>query len=272
MRAVADNLHIMNPLVAKALKARDPEPLKQIASRCQEAGTVAIDINLGPLGKNAEEVITFTIETVQNNFSGRLMLDSLQPEVLDAGIRACSIPIINGFSLEKSKLTGILPLASKHGTDIVGFLLDEKGQIPLCVEDRLAVASRLVAKAKESGVPSEKIIIDPVLVPLSWQNGALYNLELLHAIQVLDQLFEKPVRTMAGLSNLTSGSPRGLARERVEAAFIFMLSASKLDYILMNISRRSNLSALRLSQILLGEKVFAWQEVADNVTLEHDLK
>ncbi len=92
MRAVADNLHIMNPLVAKALKARDPEPLKQIASRCQEAGTVAIDINLGPLGKNAEEVITFTIETVQNNFSGRLMLDSLQPEVLDAGIRACSIP------------------------------------------------------------------------------------------------------------------------------------------------------------------------------------
>ncbi len=140
------------------------------------------------------------------------------------------------------------------------------------MEDRLAVASRLVAKAKESGVPSEKIIIDPVLVPLSWQNGALYNLELLHAIQVLDQLFEKPVRTMAGLSNLTSGSPRGLARERVEAAFIFMLSASKLDYILMNISRRSNLSALRLSQILLGEKVFAWQEVADNVTLEHDLK
>jgi 5-methyltetrahydrofolate corrinoid/iron sulfur protein methyltransferase len=265
MLAVADDLHIMNPLVAQAIKARDPEPLKKIAIRCREVGVLAMDINLGPLGKNAEEIITFTIETVQNNFSGRLMLDSLQPEVLAAGIRACSTPpIINGFSLEESKLAKILPLASQHGTDIVGFLIDEKGQIPLGAGERLAVASRLVEKAKESGVPSDKIIIDPVLVPLSWQNGTEYNRELLHAMQVLDQLFEKPVRTMAGLSNLTSGSPGGLARERVEAAFIFMLAASKLDYILMNISRRSNLSALHMNQLLLGDKVFAWQEVGDN--------
>ena len=112
MLAVADDLHIMNPLVAEAVKTRNAEPLKKIAIRCQEAGVVAIDINLGPLGKNAEEIITFTIENVQNNFSGRLMLDSLQPEVLAAGIRACSTPpIINGFSLEESKLTKILPLA-----------------------------------------------------------------------------------------------------------------------------------------------------------------
>jgi 5-methyltetrahydrofolate corrinoid/iron sulfur protein methyltransferase len=266
MLAVADDLHIMNPLVAKAVETRDPEPLQKIAIRCREAGALAMVINLGPLGKNAEEVITFAIETVQSQFSGRLMLDSLQPEVLDAGIRACSIPpVINGFSLEELKLTKILPLASKHGTDIVGFLIDEKGQIPLRAGDRLAVASRLVAKAKESGVPSEKIIIDPVLIPLSWQNGAEYNRELLHVIQVLDQLFEKPVRTMAGLSNLTSGSPGGYARERVEAAVIFMLAASKLDYILMNTFRRSNLNALRLSQSLLGDKVFTWQEVGDNV-------
>jgi hypothetical protein len=44
-----------------------------------------------------------------------------------------------------------------------------------------------------------------------------------------------------------------------------MLAASKLDYILMNISRRSNLSALLMSQSLLGDKVFTWQEVGDNV-------
>ena len=266
MLAVADDLHILNPLVTQAIKTSDPEPLKKIAIRCREVGVLAMDINLGPMGKNAEEIITFTIETVQTNFSGRLMLDSLQPEALAAGIRACSTPpIINGFSLEESKLTKILPLASKHGTDIVGFLIDEKGQIPLHAGDRLAVASRLVEKAQESGVPSEKIIIDPVLVPLSWQNGIEYYRELLHTIQVFDQLFEKPVRIMAGLSNLTSGSPGSLARERVEAAFIFMLAASKLDYILMNISRRSNLSALRMSQCLLGDKVFTWQEVSDNV-------
>ena len=52
----------------------------------------------------------------------------------------------------------------------------------------------------------------------------------------------------------------------IKAAFIFMLAASKLDYILMNTSRRSNLNALRMSQSLLGNKVFTWQEIGDNVT------
>jgi len=199
---------------------------------------------------------------VQNDFSGRLMLDSLQPEVLVAGLKACNIPpIINGFSLEASKLSAILPLAYEYGTDIVGFLIDEKGQIPLRAGERLAVASRLVAKAGGQGVPAEKIIIDPVLVPLSWQNGTEYNRELLRTLHIIDQLFEKPVRTIAGLSNLTSGSPGGHVRERVESAFIFMLAASKLDYVLMNTSRRNNLSSLRLSQLLLGDKIFTWQEV-----------
>lgn len=265
MFAVADDLHIMNPLVAQAIKARDPEPIKRIAIRCLEAGAVALDINLGPLGKNGEEIITFAIETVQNHFTGTLLLDSLQPGILAAGIKACkTLPIINGFSLEESKLTSILPLAAEHGTDIIGFLIDEKGKIPVRAEERLALASRLVAKAKERGVPAEKIIIDPVLVPLSWQNGMEHNRELLRTIQTLDQLFEKPVRTIAGLSNITSASPGGPSRKRVETAYIFMLAASKLDYILMNITRRSNLSTLRLSQLLLGDKVFTWREVADN--------
>jgi hypothetical protein len=40
-----------------------------------------------------------------------------------------------------------------------------------------------------------------------------------------------------------------------------MLAASHLDYILMNVAQESNLTALNLSQLLLAEKVFAWQEV-----------
>ena len=262
MLLIADNLHIMNPVVAKALQARNPVPLKKIAEHCTKVNAYAMDINLGPLKHNREEVITFVIEAVQDSFSGRLVLDSIQAEVIAQGIKICKQPpIINGFSLEENKLQTILPLAAEYQADIVGFLLDEQGKIPSGTEERLAVASRLVAAAEEQGVPPEKIIIDPVLVPLTWQDGTHYNRALIETIQMLNQVFGQPTRTIAGLSNIGAGAPDSTKRQTAEAAFIFMLAASHLDYILMNATQESSLTALNLSQLLLAEKVFTWQEV-----------
>jgi len=118
-----------------------------------------------------------------------------------------------------------------------------------------------VAAAEERGVPPEKIIIDPVLVPLSWQDGTHYNRAFLETIHFLDHLFEKPIRTIAGLSNLGAGSPNSNTRQTVEASFTFMLAAAQLNYILMNVTHKNTLDALHLSQLLLGEKVFTWQEL-----------
>ena len=262
MLLIADNLHIMNPVVAKAIQARDPLPLKKIAERCTKVNAYAIDINLGPLRHNVEEVLTFVIDEVQDSFSGRLVLDSIQAEVIATGIKICKQPpIINGFSLEEGKLKAILPLAAEYQADIVGFLIDEQGKIPAGAEERLAVASRLVTAAEEKGVPPEKIIIDPVLVPLTWQDGTRYNRGLIETIQLLDQVVGQPIRTIAGLSNIGAGAPDRAKRQTAEAAFIFMLAASHLDYILMNVAQESNLTALNRSQLLLAEKVFTWQEI-----------
>ena len=266
MIPIADNLHIMNPIVAKALKERDPLPLKEIAECCRKANSYAMDINLGPLKHNTQEIITFVIEAVQDTFGGRLLLDSVQAEVLEAGIAVCKQPpIINGFSMEETKVNSILPLAARHQTEIIGFLINAKGQVPLRADERLEVASQLLAKAEENGVPPERVIIDPVLLPLNWQDGTRYNRELFEVIRLLPQLFEKPIRTIAGLSNLGAGSPNRKARTKVETSFILMLAAAKLDYILMNVTHRNNLETLNLSQLLLGEKVFTWQEVKDSL-------
>lgn len=252
----------MNANVAKALKEKDPLPLQKIALRCKESNAYAMDINLGPLKRNSEGVITFVIEAVQDTFGGRLLLDSLQPDVLKAGLAACKRPpIINGFSLEEAKLSSILPLSAEYQADIIGFLINEKGQVPITAEGRLEVASRLLAKAEERGIGPGRVIIDPVLVPLTWQDGTRYNSELLEVIHLLPQLFEKPIRTIVGLSNLGASSLDRTARETVEATFINMLAASKLDYILMDITHKKTLNAFNLSQLLLGNKVFTWEEV-----------
>ena len=78
MLRIADNLTITRRSVQQALAAMDPEPFRQLVRQCQTAGAGAIDINPGPLGRDAGSRMCFLIETVQAETS--LPLKALQRE------------------------------------------------------------------------------------------------------------------------------------------------------------------------------------------------
>jgi hypothetical protein len=58
---VADNLQITNPVIAAALAAGDPQPVRELAERCAAAGAEAIDVNSGPLTRDPEAQMTFLV-------------------------------------------------------------------------------------------------------------------------------------------------------------------------------------------------------------------
>ena len=74
MIVVADNLRITLPLVQQSVEAFHPEPIRKIAAACRGAGAQAIDINSGPLSRQAEEKMTFLVETVQESVDLPLVL------------------------------------------------------------------------------------------------------------------------------------------------------------------------------------------------------
>jgi 5-methyltetrahydrofolate corrinoid/iron sulfur protein methyltransferase len=263
MQIVADNLHVIHPTIANAVKNLDPEPIQSWARRCLKAGAQAIDINSGPLPSQPKERFAFLVKTVQEICPLPLVLDTTNPEALDAGLAVRKGPsVINGFSMEQHKLDHILPLATKYDVDIIGYLLDSKSQVPTEPDEMMALAVELFDACTAAGVPPQRLIIDPIVAPLSWQNGVRHNQSVLSVIRSLPDLLGAPVRTIAGLSNLVSGPQSMDYKIALQNAFLPMLAAAGLDLVLMNVLHAPVVQTARACTALLGDKILSWEQIA----------
>jgi len=262
MLLVADNLQIMNPAVARALAARDPAPLQDLARRCEARGGRALDLNPGPTSKNGQERLSFLVESVQQVTELPLVLDTADPTAMAAGLEAAKNPVtINGFSREPAKRKTILPLAISANCDIIGYLLHADGRVPENAGDRLSLAVALFEAAGRAGLDPARLIVDPVLPPIQWTDGPRQALEVLDTLRMLPEVLGFPVRTVVGLSNLTSGAGPPEKKPLIERTYLAMLAAAGLNMVLLNVLRPGLVETARAAGMLLGAGVFAWDAV-----------
>ena len=260
MILVADNLRITLPAIGRAVERLDPEPIRQMVSACMNAGAQVIDINSGPLSRSPEEKMTFLVRTVQETADLTVVLDTANPRAMAAGLAAGSQKaMINGVSLEPVRLKRILPLARQYDCDIIGYLLSPDGHVPADASGRMEAAVALFNEMQTAGISPERIIIDPVVAPLAWQDGNRQNMAVLEVIRTLPDLLGFPVRTIAGLSNLTTGAPDPDTRRRYQGAFLPMLVAAGVSMILLNVLDPTIIRVAGLSQRIAGRTVFSWQ-------------
>lgn len=260
MILVADNLRITLPAIGRAVERSDPGPIRQMVRACLDAGAQAIDINSGPLSRSPEEKMTFLVRTVQSAVDLPIMLDTANPWAMAAGLAASRpIAMINGVSLEPERLERILPLARQHGCDIIAYLLHPDGHVPIDAAGRMQAAVALFDAMQTAGISPGRIIIDPVVAPLAWQDGNRQNMAVLEVIRTLPDLLGFPVRTIAGLSNLTSGAPDADARRRYQGAFLPMLVAAGVSMILLDVLDPALMRTAGSSRRIADGAVFTWQ-------------
>jgi 5-methyltetrahydrofolate corrinoid/iron sulfur protein methyltransferase len=193
------------------------------------------------------------------------LIDTANPVAMRAGLEANrKIAVINGISLEPQKLDEILPLAVQYDVDVIGYLLDGRSQMPSDQDDRMAIALELFQHCLSAGLRTEQLIIDPVVAPLIWQDGLRRNRDLLQIVRRLPELLDFPVRTVAGLSNLTTGQgPRNLKR-RIEQLYLSMLAAAGLSWVLLDIHHHDTVASVRICQTLLNDDIFAWDPTVND--------
>lgn len=260
MMIVADNLRITLPAIREAVERMEADPIQQMVRACKRAGAQALDINSGPLTRNPAAKMTFLVRSVQAAVDLPLVLDTTNPAAMDAGLAACDQrPVINGVSLEPEKLKRILPLAQAYDADLVCYLLRPDGQVPADAAGRMEAAVQLFGECDRAGILPDRLIVDPIVAPLAWQDGNHQNMAVLEVIGTLPDLLGVPVRTMAGLSNLTTGAPDAAARRRYQCTFLPMLTAAGLDIILMNTLDPELMSAAAACRNIVEAAVFSWK-------------
>ncbi len=260
MLLVADNLQITNPLIDAALRDLNPDPIHEMVKKCVEAGADAIDINSGPLFREPEKKMKFLTETVQEITELPLLLDTTNPAALEAGLSISrNRTIINGFSLEAVKLEKILPLAKKYDCEIIGYLLYPNSHVPQNESERLNIALEVYGEFQKTGLDNEKLIIDPVIAPVIWENGNIQDTEILSVLRNLPDLLGFSVKTIAGISNLTSGRGPGERKLLLERCYLPMLAAAGLHMALLNVFHTESMQTAKACNALVNPKIFTWE-------------
>jgi len=256
---IAENINVMSEAIGTAMKTRDKAPLQELALRLVAAGADALDVNLGPARKDGEGLMTFVVDAIAEVVECQLCLDTTNAAAMEAGIVRCGevglpSPIVNSFSLQPDKLEGILPLAARYGCEVIGLTMESS--IPVTAEERLGLAFDLVTAANEAGLSNERILVDPVVLPLGVDVGQQHAVAVQEVLPALRQMFDPPVRTVCGLSNVSNGAPQHL-RSAINNVYLAMLASLGLTTVIADALDRETMRSVRLVRALAGQSLYS---------------
>ncbi len=236
-----------NKKLAAALQAGDLTIVSRLAERQVAWGADVLDINVGVPGLNEVSMIQEVVKLVSATVDVPLCIDSGKSEILAAGLAASpGKPLVNSVNAEEKQLDSILPVVKDRGAAVIGLTIDDQG-IPKTPEARLAAADKIVRRAAKIGIPTEDIVIDPLVLTVGSDSKAalvtLQSIELIHK--------ELGVNINLGASNVSFGLPDRLT---VNQAFLAMAiragaTCSITDPIKLG-------STIRASDLLIGRDDF----------------
>jgi len=251
MLIIGEKINASVPAIRSIILDRNHDKLLSIAQAQTDAGATHIDVNIGTgLGSRQDEIssMIWAIETIQQKMETPLCIDSADPAVLEAGLKARDgmQSLINSAKADDESLKKIVPLAVHYQTPLVALSMDEQG-IPKTVEDRLTVCKKIVTACLSSGLPLEDLYVDPLVIPIS--TDVKQGLVTLNVLSEIKRSFPM-TRTVMGLSNISHGLPE---RIRLNAAFLHMAIFAGLDAVIMDPLIDEMIGAIKVAEVLVGK-------------------
>jgi 5-methyltetrahydrofolate--homocysteine methyltransferase len=223
--------------VKELLLADDYAGLLQIARGQVEAGAHVLDVCVALNERDDEGAqMRALVKLLAQSVDAPLMIDSTEADVVESALKVypgrC---IVNSVNLEKSgeRVKRILPLVRRYGAAVVAMTIDEKGMAQTAAR-KAEIARRLVAVAREYGIPSDSLVFDALTFTLA-TGGEEYRRSALETIDGIRRIkAENPgVLTVLGVSNVSFGLARS-AREVVNSVFLYHAVQAGLDLAIVN--------------------------------------
>jgi 5-methyltetrahydrofolate--homocysteine methyltransferase len=232
-------------MLAEEMRNGDFSRVEADAIAQVEAGAHMLDVNAGIPLADEPAILAETVNLVQSITDVPLSIDSSIVAALEAGLEVYrGKPLVNSVTGEEDRLEVVLPLVAKHGAAVVAISNDETG-ISEDPDVRFEVARKIVMRAADYGIPSEDIVVDPLVMPIGAMPTAGQQVFRLTA-RLRDEL---KVNTTVGASNISFGLPQ---RVGINAAFLTMAAACGLTSAITNPLEPEIRQAIMAANVLNG--------------------
>ena len=205
--------------LAEALRNADFDVIVKEAIAQVEAGADILDVHVACPGVDEIDLLPKVLEKVMASVDVPLCIDFSHPAALREALKLYKgKPIVNSVTGEENSLDEILPLVKEYGAAVIGLTIDEKG-IPKESNQRLAIAHKILQRARSFGIAAEDVIIDCLALTVGAETHAgLVTLDAVRKVRT-----ELGVNQTLGASNISFGLPE---RHLINHTFLAMAVSS----------------------------------------------
>jgi 5-methyltetrahydrofolate corrinoid/iron sulfur protein methyltransferase len=237
--------------VGRAILNKETDIIQHLALDQARAGASMLDVNTGPYSKNPKDDMKWLVESIQAVVDTQLALDSTKPDVIEEGLKLVKKrAVINSTSADDAKMDVIFGLAKRYNAQVIGLAMDKSG-VPDSKDKRLELAATIVAKAIESGIGTEDLFLDPIVLPVNVAQAQ--GAAVLESIREFRLLCDPAPQTTVGLSNVSQGAK---ARSLINRTFLTMAIANGLTSAILDPLDKELMDALIAAELVLNKNIY----------------
>jgi len=262
MILIGERINGMFSDVKRAIADKDEAVIVELARKQQQAGAAYLDINVGTAAADQHETMRWLVETVQKSCDAGLCLDSQKPDVIAAGLKAVkpgSRVLLNSAPLNRKNDEAILDKymdmadSVEPGACLIALCMNTEG-VPQNIDNRVAIAAEIVQHAMERSFDTQRLFIDPIVLPVKVPNAQVQAGNVLAAIEQISYLADPPPHITMGLSNLSQGAGE---RSLINRIFLAMAVSRGADSAIADVFDRRLIDALATAELLMNRQLYS---------------
>lgn len=262
MIIIGERINGMFTNVKQAIAEKDKKVIQELARRQTEAGATYLDVNVGTAAADQAAAMQWLIESIQETCSTALCLDSQKPDVIAAGLKVINAEnglILNSTPLNKKTdeeiLDKYMEMANQAGpkAGIIALTMDKNG-VPQDIDTRVAIAAEIVSKVTEKGFDTQRLFIDPIVLPVKVPNAQVQPGNILTAMDQITYLSEPAPHLTIGLSNLSQGATE---RSLINRVFLAMAISRGLDSAIVDVLDRDLMNVVATAEMLMNKQIYS---------------
>lgn len=233
-------------LFREELKAGKFKIVRAEAENQTKHGATLLDVNVSVAKTDEVAAMKQAVIIASTASQQPLSIDSPNPAALEAGLKAfCGRGLVNSVNGKEESLKSIVPLAKKYGAALIGLVLDDQG-IPETVEQKVAIAEKIIKATDAAGFPRDQVYIDNLVMTVGV--GIKGALDTLAAIPIVKEKFG--VRTILGVSNVSHGMPN---RSKLNNLYLKLCLLNGLDAGIVDIADPATKEAIEFAAKIKGK-------------------